>query len=131
MATNQNKGLTPKQSAFVDYYLANGFNATQAAIKAGYSANTAEASASRLLRNVNVQILVSKVKQEIKTRCGYTQDMLVKELEIAQEMAKGTENPSAYIKATEVKARLLGLNEPEEKDLNIKGGLTIDNITFK
>lgn len=34
--------LTPKQTRFVAAYLANGMNATQAAISAGYSAKTAE-----------------------------------------------------------------------------------------
>ena len=56
--------------------------------------------------------------------------MLVKELEIAQAMAQESSNPSAFIKATEVKARLLGLNEPDEQKVEHKG-LDIKKITFK
>lgn len=119
MDTNKNKALTPKQSAFVDYYLANGFNATQAAISAGYSERSAEVEGSRLLSNAKVAKYVNIAKSEIKTRCGYTQDMLVKELEVAQEMARATDNPSAFIKATEVKAKMLGLNEVEKKEVSI------------
>lgn len=46
--------LTPKQDAFVREYLID-LNATQSAIRAGYSAKTAKEQAARLLSNVNVQ----------------------------------------------------------------------------
>ena len=41
-------GLTPRQARFVDEYLID-LNATQAAIRAGYSAKTAQPQSSRLL----------------------------------------------------------------------------------
>lgn len=46
--------LTDKQRAFVNAYIINGFNATQAAIAAGYSIDTAYSQGSRLLKNVEV-----------------------------------------------------------------------------
>ncbi len=49
-----NEALNPRQDQFVDEYLLDG-NGTQAAIKAGYSSDTAAQQASRLLRNVKVQ----------------------------------------------------------------------------
>jgi phage terminase small subunit len=45
--------LNPKQQAFIAAYLQS-WNATHAAIEAGYSAKTARQQASRLLSNVNV-----------------------------------------------------------------------------
>src|SRR5262249_53478937 len=45
--------LTPKQERFVQEYLVD-LNATQAAIRAGYSKKTATEQASRLLTNVKV-----------------------------------------------------------------------------
>lgn len=45
--------LTPKQQRFVEEYLVD-LNATQAAIRAGYSPKTAEQQGSRLLGNVKV-----------------------------------------------------------------------------
>ena len=45
--------MTPKQAAFVQQYLVDK-NATQAAIRAGYSAKTASSAGERLLRNVEV-----------------------------------------------------------------------------
>ena len=46
--------LTPKQRIFVDAYVSNGFNATQAAITAGYSEATAYSQGPRLLKDVGV-----------------------------------------------------------------------------
>ena len=45
--------LTPKQARFVEEYLID-LNATQAAIRAGYSTHTADVQGSRLLSNVKV-----------------------------------------------------------------------------
>ncbi len=53
--------LTPKQEAFVREYLVD-LNATQAAIRAGYSPKTAQEQASRLLSNVMVMDAISAGK---------------------------------------------------------------------
>lgn len=45
--------LTEKQQRFVEEYLID-LNATQAAIRAGYSAKTADQQGSRMLANVKV-----------------------------------------------------------------------------
>ena len=55
--------LTPKQMRFVDEWLID-FNGKQAAIRAGYSAKTAEATAARLLRNVKVQAEISRRQKD-------------------------------------------------------------------
>lgn len=54
--------LTPKQQMFIEEYMVNGFNATQAAIKAGYSEATAYSQGQRLLKNVEIE-------KEIANRC--------------------------------------------------------------
>ncbi|WP_129141521.1 terminase small subunit [Modicisalibacter coralii] len=51
--------LTPKQSRFVDEYLID-LNATQAAIRAGYSEKTAYAQGQRLLKNAEIAAQVQK-----------------------------------------------------------------------
>jgi phage terminase small subunit len=48
------RGLTGKQQRFVEEYLVS-FNATQAALDAGYSARTAYSQGQRLLKNVEVK----------------------------------------------------------------------------
>lgn len=71
--------LTPKQMRFVDEYLVD-FNATQAAIRAGYSPKTAAAAAARLLRNVNIQAEIARRQKDLQRRTEVTQDRVVKEL---------------------------------------------------
>lgn len=51
--------LNDKQQRFADEYLID-LNATQAAIRAGYSEKTAGAQAARLLKNVNVSAYINE-----------------------------------------------------------------------
>lgn len=71
--------LTEKQQRFVDEYLID-LNATQAAIRAGYSAKTADVQGSRMLGNVKVQQAISKAMAERSKRTGINQDRVVLEL---------------------------------------------------
>lgn len=54
--------LTPRQQRFVDEYLID-LNATQAAIRAGYSERTAQEQSSRLLSNAMVQQAIQQAQQ--------------------------------------------------------------------
>lgn len=55
--------MTGKQEKFCVEYLVD-LNGTQAAIRAGYSAKTAEATASRLLRNVNIKNYINELRKK-------------------------------------------------------------------
>lgn len=71
--------LTAKQKRFCEEYLID-LNATQAAIRAGYSPKTAEQTASRLLRNVKVQEYMAKRQKELSRSTEITQERVIKEL---------------------------------------------------
>lgn len=71
--------LTEKQQRFVDEYLID-LNATQAAIRAGYSAKTACEQGARLLANVKVQGTIAEHMAERSKRTGVNQDRIVREL---------------------------------------------------
>lgn len=71
--------LTDKQQKFVDEYLID-LNATQAAIRAGYSVKTANEQGARLLANVSIQEAISKAMAERSKRTGVNQDRVVLEL---------------------------------------------------
>lgn len=71
--------LTKKQQMFVDEYLID-LNATQAAIRAGYSVKTADQQGSRMLTNVKVQQAVAESMAERSKRTGVNQDRVVLEL---------------------------------------------------
>ena len=68
-----------KADVFVNEYLID-LNATQAAIRAGYSPKTACEQASRLLANVKVQTKIAKAMAERSKRTGINQDRVVLEL---------------------------------------------------
>jgi len=68
--------LTPLQQRFVDEYLID-LNATQAAIRAGYSEKGAEVQASRLLRIVKVKAAVDAGLAERKERTQVDSDEVV------------------------------------------------------
>jgi phage terminase small subunit len=71
--------LTAKQRAFVREYLID-LNATQAAIRAGYSEKTAYSQGERLLRNVEVQRAISAAMKIRADRTDITADRVIKEL---------------------------------------------------
>ena len=58
--------LTVKQKAFADYYIELG-NATQAAIKAGYSEKYANTNASKLLRNTAIAEYIAQRLAELES----------------------------------------------------------------
>lgn len=66
--------LTPKQERFCAEYLANGLNATRAAIAAGYSPNGAEVTASQLLRNPKVAAKVSEKSTKALAKVDFSVD---------------------------------------------------------
>lgn len=71
--------LTVKQRMFVEEYLID-LNATQAAIRAGYSAKTADQQGSRMLANVKVQQAIAERMAVRSKRTGVNQDRVVLEL---------------------------------------------------
>jgi phage terminase small subunit len=72
-------GVTPKQAAFVREYLID-LNATQAAIRAGYSAKTAEQQGPRLLGNAGVSAAIAEAQQARANRLEITADRVLQEL---------------------------------------------------
>ena len=73
------RDLTPKQRAFVDEYLVD-LNATQAAIRAKYSAKTAKEQGARLLSKVNVAEAIALEMQNRSKRVQRTADDVMRDL---------------------------------------------------
>lgn len=71
--------MTAKQERFVQEYLID-LNATQAAIRAGYSPKTAQEQSARLLSKVMIQTAISKAQAERSRRTGINQDRVIREL---------------------------------------------------
>ncbi|MBY0138369.1 terminase small subunit [Paracoccus yeei] len=71
--------LTAKQARFVEEYLID-LNATQAAIRAGYSPRTAEQQGSRLLRNAQVAAAATEAQAARSAKTQITQERVLEEL---------------------------------------------------
>lgn len=72
--------LTPKQQRFVEEYLID-LNATQAAIRAGYSEKTANEQGSRLLANVSISEAIAEAQAKREERTQITQDYVLSNIQ--------------------------------------------------
>lgn len=84
--------MTPKQQLFVAEYLVD-LNATQAAIRAGYSPATAEQQGCRLLRNVQVKAAVDEQTAQRAGKLEITAERVLRELALI-----GFANMSDYMR---------------------------------
>jgi phage terminase small subunit len=75
-SNNKKVSLTDKQEQFCREYLID-LNATQAAVRAGYSVKTANEQASRLLANVNISSRIGELKAERVERTDITADYVL------------------------------------------------------
>lgn len=71
--------LTAKQERFVAEYLID-LNATQAAIRAGYSEKSARSQGHRLLTNADIETAIQEARAERSDRTEVTQDRVLEEL---------------------------------------------------
>lgn len=112
--------LTDKQARFVEEYLID-LNATQAAIRAGYSEKTAQEQSSRLLSNVMVKEAVERGKAKTANKLEITRERVLQTIaEIAFEEIKNPDDPELNLpsyadrlKANDMLSRHLGLFEKD------------------
>lgn len=71
--------MTKKQKRFVEEYLID-LNATQAAIRAGYSPETAYSIGSENLKKPEIRACIEKAMAERSKRTGINQDRIIMEL---------------------------------------------------
>jgi phage terminase small subunit len=106
--------LSDKQWAFVREYLVDK-NATQAAIRAGYSAKTAQEQSSRLLSNVMVKAAVEEglkiLAEKTETEAEWVRRRLREEATDYSDFA----SHSARIRALELLGKINGVFERDNK----------------
>ena len=76
---NPAKSLAPKQWRFVEEYLLD-LNASQAALRAGYSARGVRVQATRLLANASVQAAIAQAQAARARRVHLSQDTVLREI---------------------------------------------------
>ncbi|MBB6672615.1 terminase small subunit [Cohnella nanjingensis] len=118
--------LTAKQQRFVEEYLID-LNATQAAIRAGYSENTAQEQGSRLLSNVMVKEAIENRQEKIQEKTQVTQEWVIQQYMDIIKNCKEVE-PNTAKGALDSVAKHLGMFKDK---LEITGSLTIENVLEK
>jgi phage terminase small subunit len=104
--------LTNKQFKFVNEYFID-CNASQAAIRAGYSPRSAEFQGSKLLAIPAVAEEIARMRKEYAAKSKLTREELLADLKQIKDDNKKTFAPAA-IKAIEVIAKMEGWNEPDK-----------------
>ncbi|WP_270286755.1 terminase small subunit [Enterococcus casseliflavus] len=100
--------LNPRQLAFADEYIITG-NATQSAIKAGYSEKYANTNASKLLQNTTIKSYIEQKIKEIQVNKHLSME---EALAITASIAKGEPQRFEVIKRDPV------TNEVIEREVN-------------
>ena len=99
--------LTPKQARFVEEYLID-LNATQAAIRAGYSEKTAYSQGQRLLKKVEIAAAIQAAQIEVSRRTHIAVDDIVTGL-LAEAEGREDSTPSSRVAAWSHLGRHLGM----------------------
>jgi hypothetical protein len=118
--------LTPKQKRFCDEYLANGMNATQAAISAGYSKKGAEVTGSNLLRNTKVASVLRKEQDKTAEKLNITREMILEALWQNHQLALTPEGETGRVDVRASSDALDKLNKmqgnyTEKRDITTNG----------
>lgn len=100
--------LSAKQEQFCREYLVD-LNATQAAIRAGYSPKTAQEQASRLLSNVIVVERVAVLKQERANKVARTAQDVLNDIIAVTTQAHEEGDLKTALKGLELQGKHLGM----------------------
>lgn len=113
--------LTEKQKRFADEYIISG-NATQAAIKAGYSPKYANTNASKLLQNTTLKNYIDERLEELKSeRTADAQEVL----EYLTSVMRGNETEEVLIGVGE------GMQSTIQKEVGAKDRLKAAELLGK
>jgi hypothetical protein len=100
--------LSPRQRRFVEEYLTD-LNATQAAIRAGYSARTANEQGPRLLVNVGIATAIQTAQEARSQRVLITQDDVLRGLHREATFTGDGSSHSARVSAWGLIGKHLGM----------------------
>lgn len=101
---NSYPSLNGRQSSFVIEYLKIG-NATESAIRAGYSKKTGHSIGQRLLKNVEINKAIEAHREKISLEADLTIAQVVREV---RELAKNAESETNRLRAYDMLMKHLG-----------------------
>lgn len=77
--TGSVRDLSAQQTQFANEYMVD-FNATRAAVRAGYSTRSAASQGQRLLKNAKVAALIDRLRADLARQTGITAERVLAEL---------------------------------------------------
>ena len=119
-----NKPLTEKQKKFAEIYCASqGLLSNQeCAIEAGYAKDSAYARAHELLNPEicpHVVKYINEIKEDYKTKYEITKDNHMEELWRIREESKKKNRPLVWLRAEELRGKLMGYYIDKKQTLNV------------
>ena len=127
--------MSPKQKAFCEEYLID-LNATQAAIRAGYSKKTAQEQGARLLSNVIVSAYVRELMQKRSERTQIEADWVLKEVAAIakanmREFAQFGQDGIVFKNSEDLTSEQTALVSELSQEVKEFKGVKTTNIKFK
>ncbi len=119
--------MTPKQERFVQEYMID-LNATQAAIRAGYSKHTAYSQGQRLLKHVEVAAAIQAAQTEFRELMEVSKESVTKQLNAAYDMAKANGQTAVMVQATMGIAKVHGLLVDKTEEVKPVEHMTPDEL---
>lgn len=104
-------------------------NATQAAIRAGYSAKTAEQKGYQLIQKSSVQQAIQEAQADRSQRTEVTADWVVQRLR--EEAGPGGISPAARVRALELLGKHLGMFPDKHEHTGPRGGAIPHQMTHE
>lgn len=120
--------LTAKQALFCKEYLID-LNATQAAIRAGYSKNTACAIGTENLRKPNIAIFIQEAMAERSESTGITADYVLNGIKELTDTLRQGEDPKSAYKGYELLGKHLALFSDKVDHTSSDGSMAVDGLT--
>jgi phage terminase small subunit len=120
--------LNAKQMMFCREYLID-LNATQAAIRAGYSVNTACAIGTENLRKPNIAVFIQELMNERSASTGITADYVLNGIKDLTDKLVGGEDPKSAYKGFELLGKHLTLFTDKVDHSSTDGSMTPSKIT--
>lgn len=116
--------LTEKQKRFCQEYVID-LNATQAAIRAGYSEDTADVQGSRLLGNVKVENFIKELQSDKSDELNITFNDIAKGVyDIAINSDRDTDKLKAYDQLSKMFGHYSKDNEQKKPELVLPTQIT-------
>lgn len=115
------QGLQAKQKRFCEEYIID-LNATQAALRAGYSSKTAYSMGQRLLKHVEIQNKIQKMMNKRSEKTAITAATVLERINRIADVAESEGEYQAALKANELLGKHLKMFTDKTEITGADGG---------